>query len=88
VHYKAHIATLETAINVTASAVIQVKPGIGGVVWHLPFIRAIAAAVPGGQVTFFAPPTSGLPRENVTSNEITKNMPTRNTVNFGAKMPS
>ena len=42
----------------TASAVIQVKPGIGDVIWHLPFIRAIAAASPGGQVTFLAPPTS------------------------------
>jgi len=34
------------AINVTANvtpfAVIQVKPGIGDVIWHLPFIRAIA----------------------------------------------
>jgi heptosyltransferase II len=39
-------------------AVIQVKPGIGDVIWHLPFIRAIAAAAPDGQVTFFAPPTS------------------------------
>jgi heptosyltransferase II len=27
--------------------------------WHLPFIRAIAAASPGGKVTFLAPPTSG-----------------------------
>ncbi len=53
-----HIATFGTAINVTGSAVIQVKPGIGDVVWHLPFIRAIAAASPGGQVTFLAPPTS------------------------------
>ena len=39
-------------------AVIQVKPGIGDVIWHLPFIRAIAAAAPGGHVTFLAPPTS------------------------------
>ena len=39
-------------------AIIQVKPGIGDVIWHLPFIRAIAAASPGGQVTFLAPPTS------------------------------
>jgi heptosyltransferase-2 len=39
-------------------AVIQVKPGIGDVIWHLPFIRAIAAAAPGGQVGFLAPPTS------------------------------
>ena len=44
---------------VIQSAVIQVKPGIGDVIWHLPFIRAIAAAAPGGQVTFFVPPTSG-----------------------------
>jgi heptosyltransferase-2 len=43
---------------VTASAVIQVKPGIGDVIWHLPFVRAIAAAAPGGRVTFLAPPTS------------------------------
>jgi heptosyltransferase-2 len=44
---------------VTPSAVIQVKPGIGDVIWHLPFIRAIAAVSPGGQVTFLAPPSSG-----------------------------
>jgi ADP-heptose:LPS heptosyltransferase len=44
--------------NVTPFAVIQVKPGIGDVIWHLPFIRAIAAAAPERQVTFFAPPTS------------------------------
>ena len=37
---------------------IQVKPGIGDVIWHLPFIRAIARAAPGGRVTFLAPPTS------------------------------
>ena len=40
------------------TAVIQVKPGIGDVIWHLPFVRAIATAAPDGQVTFFAPPTS------------------------------
>jgi len=39
-------------------AVIQVKRGIGDVIWHLPFIQAIAAASPGGQVTFLAPPSS------------------------------
>ena len=39
-------------------AVIQVKPGIGDTLWHLPFVRAIAAAAPGGKVTFFAPPSS------------------------------
>lgn len=44
---------------VTPDAVIQPKPGIGDVIWHLPFIRAIAAASPGGTVTFLAPPTSG-----------------------------
>jgi len=43
---------------VTPTAIIQVKPGIGDVIWHLPFIRAIAAAAPGGRVTFFAPPSS------------------------------
>jgi heptosyltransferase-2 len=43
---------------VTPSAVIQVKRGIGDVIWHLPFVRAIAAAAPGGQVTFLAPPSS------------------------------
>ena len=37
---------------------IQVKPGIGDVIWHLPFIRAIAAVAPGRRVTFLAPPTS------------------------------
>ena len=45
--------------NVTQHAVIQTKPGIGDVMWHLPFIRAIAAVSPGGRVTFLAPPTSG-----------------------------
>jgi heptosyltransferase-2 len=43
---------------ITPTAVIQPKPGIGDVIWHLAFIRAIAAAAPGGQVTFLAPPTS------------------------------
>lgn len=43
----------------TSSAVIQVKRGIGDVIWHLPFVRAIAAVSPGGQVTFLAPPSSG-----------------------------
>ncbi len=56
---KGHIATFGAAINVTPSAVIQVKRGIGDVIWHLPFVRAIAAASPGGQVTFLAPPSSG-----------------------------
>ena len=58
----AHIATFGAASNVTPKpagcAVIQVKPGIGDVIWHLPFIRAIAAATLGGRVAFLAPPTS------------------------------
>jgi heptosyltransferase II len=45
--------------TVTPSAVIQTKPGIGDTMWHLPFVRAIAAVSPGGMVTFLAPPTSG-----------------------------
>lgn len=45
--------------STTLHAVIQPKPGIGDVIWHLPFIRAIAAASPGGRVAFLAPPTSG-----------------------------
>ena len=57
-----HIATFGAAINVNpeaaSCAVIQVKPGIGDVIWHLPFIRAIATAAPGGCVSFLAPPTS------------------------------
>ena len=57
-----HIATFGAASNVTpdatSCAVIQVKPGIGDVIWHLPFIRAIAAVAPGGRVTFLAPPSS------------------------------
>jgi len=42
----------------TRTAVIQAKRGIGDVIWHLPFIRAIASVSEGGQVTFMAPPTS------------------------------
>jgi heptosyltransferase II len=40
------------------TAVIQAKRGIGDVIWHLPFVRAIASVSPGGEVAFFAPPTS------------------------------
>src|ERR1700730_17576890 len=39
--------------------VLQAKRGIGDVIWHLPFVRAIAAVSSGGQVTFLAPPSSG-----------------------------
>ena len=42
----------------TSTAVIQVKQGIGDVIWHLPFIRAIAAAEPAGAVTFLTLPSS------------------------------
>ena len=42
----------------TPTAVIQVKQGIGDVIWHLPFIRAIAAAEPAGAVTFLTLPSS------------------------------
>ena len=41
-----------------STAVIQVKQGIGDVIWHLPFIRAIAAASPGGAVTFLTLPST------------------------------
>jgi heptosyltransferase II len=51
--------TFGAASNVSSTAVIQVKPGIGDVIWHLPFIRAIAGASAGGQVTFLTPPRSG-----------------------------
>ena len=40
------------------TAVIQVKQGIGDVVWHLPFIRAIAAAEPTGAITFLTLPST------------------------------
>ena len=47
------------ATPLTETAVIQAKRGIGDVIWHLPFVRAIAAVSPGSRVTFMAPPTSG-----------------------------
>ncbi len=40
------------------TAVIQPKQGIGDVIWHLPFIRAIAATAPGGIVTFLTLPST------------------------------
>jgi ADP-heptose:LPS heptosyltransferase len=42
----------------TRTAIIQAKRGIGDVIWHLPFVRAIASVSSGGKVTFMAPPTS------------------------------
>jgi len=44
--------------HVTSTVIIQAKRGIGDVIWHLPFIRAIAAATPERAVTFLAPPSS------------------------------
>ena len=41
-----------------STAVIQVKQGIGDVVWHLPFIRAIAAKTAEGAVTFLTLPST------------------------------
>src|SRR6476469_6774496 len=41
-----------------STAVIQVKQGIGDVIWHLPFIRAIAAKTPQGKVTFLTLPST------------------------------
>ena len=41
-----------------STAVIQVKQGIGDVVWHLPFVRAIAAAEPAGVVSFLTLPST------------------------------
>lgn len=52
-HTRGRVAT-----SLTSTAVIQVKQGIGDVIWHLPFIRAIAAASPGGRVTFLTLPSS------------------------------
>lgn len=42
----------------SATAVIQVKQGIGDVVWHLPFVRAIAATTPERAVTFLTLPST------------------------------
>jgi heptosyltransferase-2 len=43
---------------VTATVVIQSKQGIGDVLWHLPYVRAIAAASPSGKVVFLALPST------------------------------
>src|SRR5277367_5575869 len=39
-------------------AVVQPLPGIGDMIWHLPHLRALAAAV-GGAVTLVTKPRSG-----------------------------
>jgi heptosyltransferase-2 len=44
--------------HVASTVVIQAKQGIGDVIWHLPFIRAIAATTPAGIVTFLTLPSS------------------------------
>src|SRR5262249_43827514 len=41
-----------------STVVIESKQGIGDVVWHLPYIRAIAAVSPGGKVVFLALPST------------------------------
>ncbi len=43
---------------VASTVVIQSKQGIGDVIWHLPFIRAIATTIPGGIVTFLTLPST------------------------------
>jgi len=43
---------------VTPTVVIQSKQGIGDVIWHLPYVRAIAAASPAGKVIFLALPST------------------------------
>jgi len=43
---------------VSSTVVIQTKQGIGDVIWHLPFIRAIAAASGDGAVTFLTLPST------------------------------
>lgn len=40
----------------TRTAVLQPHPGIGDTMWHLPFIRTIAASTQEGRVTFFTRP--------------------------------
>jgi heptosyltransferase-2 len=43
---------------VTSTVVIESKQGIGDVVWHLPYVRAIAALSPGNRVFFLALPST------------------------------
>jgi heptosyltransferase II len=43
---------------VAPTVVIQSKQGIGDVIWHLPFIRAIAATTAAGNVTFLTLPST------------------------------
>ena len=42
----------------TSTVIIQAKRGIGDVIWHLPFIHAIAATTPERSITFLTPPSS------------------------------
>src|SRR3977135_1269256 len=48
----------QPGFDVSHTAVIQVKQGIGDVIWHLPFIRAIAATEPSGAVAFLTLPST------------------------------
>jgi len=43
---------------VTPTVVIHSKQGIGDIIWHLPYVRTIAAASPGGKVVFLALPST------------------------------
>jgi heptosyltransferase-2 len=43
---------------VTSTVVIESKQGIGDVVWHLPYVRAIAGLSPGNKVFFLALPST------------------------------
>jgi len=45
------------AATVTSTVVIQSKQGIGDVVWHLPYLRAIAAAGSASRWTSSSVPT-------------------------------
>ncbi|HLN07906.1 MAG TPA: hypothetical protein VK281_02935, partial [Xanthobacteraceae bacterium] len=48
----------QTSTQRKMTVVIQTKQGIGDVIWHLPFIRSIAAVSPGGTVTFLTLPST------------------------------
>ncbi|MDL2337988.1 MAG: glycosyltransferase family 9 protein, partial [Pseudomonadota bacterium] len=49
--------TSSSSLDISTAVVIPHK-GIGDLIWHLPYIRAIAARSAGGQVTVIARPSS------------------------------
>jgi heptosyltransferase-2 len=55
---RTNLANLIKRKHVASTVVIQTKQGIGDVIWHLPFIRAIAATTPAGIVTFLTLPST------------------------------